>query len=227
MGDSKFALRTWLTMFVAFAITILFVMSSTALWRHNFRETILFLSLGATLTFLIYRKSLTLLAAGACALIVVNGGLTAVFHPSLVGILVTLACFVGLVFFSRRVGKQHPGLLPDDWQKQRRMNKAIRNYFQGLTGQKLPCDSCNWPLAAGTSAAVAGTGDGVPGGARLYSAFAMAASSEILESVSRPASTRRRASRCHGRRSSDQAIRSSKVKLAEGMGWSKPTTTKY
>jgi hypothetical protein len=117
MGDARFTLRTWFMMFVAFAITILFIMSCTAVWRHNFRETILFLSLGATLTFLFYRKRLALLAAGACALIVVNGGLTAVFHPSVVGILVTLVSVVGLVFFSRRVGKQYPGLLPDDWQK--------------------------------------------------------------------------------------------------------------
>jgi hypothetical protein len=116
MGDTRFTLRTWFMMFVAFAITVLFIMASTALWRHNLWETILFLSLGTTLTFLFYRKKLALLAAGACGLIVVNGGLTAVFHPSLVGILVTLASFVGLVFFSRRVGKQHPGLLADDWR---------------------------------------------------------------------------------------------------------------
>jgi len=102
---------------MAAAITILFIMSSTALWRHNFREMILFLALGATLTFLFYRGRLALLAAIGCAWIVVNGGLTAVFHPSVVGISLTVASVVGLVFFSRRVGKQHTGLLPDDWQK--------------------------------------------------------------------------------------------------------------
>jgi len=104
-------------MFVGFAITILFIMSSTALWRRNFRETILFLSLGAILAFLFYRKRLALLAAAACGWIVVNGGLAAVFHPSVAGILVTLASIIGLVFFSRRVARQHWGLLPDDWQK--------------------------------------------------------------------------------------------------------------
>jgi len=91
--------------------------SSTALWRHNFRETILFLSLAATLTFLFYRKRLALLAAGACGWIVVNGGLTALFHPSAVGILVTLASVVGLIFFSYRVGRQYRALPPGDWQK--------------------------------------------------------------------------------------------------------------
>jgi hypothetical protein len=117
MGGDRFTLRTWFMMFVGFAITILFIMSSTALWRRNFRETILFLSLGAILAFLFYRKRLTVLAAGACALIVVNGGLTAVFHPSVVGILLTVASVVGLIFFCQRVGKQHPGVLPDDWQR--------------------------------------------------------------------------------------------------------------
>ncbi len=104
-------------MFMAFAITILFIMSSTAFWRHNFREMILFLAVGAALTFLFYRGRLALLAAGACGWIVVNAGLTAVFHPSGMGILLTLASVVGLVFFSYRVGKQYPNLRPDDWQK--------------------------------------------------------------------------------------------------------------
>jgi hypothetical protein len=117
MGGDRFTLRTWFMMFMAFAITILFIMSSTALWRHNFRETILFLALGATLTFLFYRKRLALLAAGGCAWILVNGGLTAVFHPSVVGILVTVGSVVGLVFFLHRVGRQYRGLPPDDWQK--------------------------------------------------------------------------------------------------------------
>jgi hypothetical protein len=49
-----------------------------------------------------YHKRLALSAAGACALIVVNGGLTAVFHPSVTGILVTLASVVGLVFHHAR-----------------------------------------------------------------------------------------------------------------------------
>jgi hypothetical protein len=71
-------------MFVGFAITILFMMSSTALWRRNFRETVLFLSLGAILAFLFYRKRLALLAAVPCGWIVVNGGLTSVFHSSVV-----------------------------------------------------------------------------------------------------------------------------------------------
>jgi len=117
MAGERFTLRTWFMMFMAIAITILFIMSSTALWRHNFREMILFLILGASLAFLFYRGRLALLAAGGCTFIVVNTGLTAVFHPSAVGILFTVASAVGLVFFSRRVGKQHPGLLPDDWQK--------------------------------------------------------------------------------------------------------------
>ncbi len=117
MGNERWTLRTWFMMLMGSVITILFIMSSTAFWRHNFGETILFLASGATLAFLFYRKRLALLGAVACGWIVVNGGLTAVFHPSVVGILVTVASVVGLVFFSRRVGRQHRGLLPDDWQK--------------------------------------------------------------------------------------------------------------
>ena len=103
--------------FTGFAITILFIMGFSGLWRHNFREAILVLALGVTLTFVFYRKRLALLAAVGCAWMVVNAGLTAVFHPSVVGILLTVASVVGLVFFLRRVARQHPSLLPDDWQK--------------------------------------------------------------------------------------------------------------
>jgi hypothetical protein len=117
MGGDRFTLRTWFMTFMAFAITILFIMGFSGLWRHNFREAILVLTLGASLTFLFYRKRLMVLAAGGCAFIVVNAGLTAVFHPSAVGILVTVASVVGLIFFSYRVGKQYRGLRPDDWQK--------------------------------------------------------------------------------------------------------------
>jgi nitrogen fixation-related uncharacterized protein len=117
MADERFTLRTWFMMFVAFAITILFIMSSTDLWRHNFREAILFLTLAGILTFLFYRGRLALLAAGGCAWIVVNGGLTAVFHPSVLGIALTLASVGGLIFFLRHAGKQYRDLPPDDWQK--------------------------------------------------------------------------------------------------------------
>ncbi len=117
MGNKRLTLRTWFMMFVAFVITILFIMGSTALWRHNFRELFLFLALGTTLTILFYRKKLAILALVACAWMVANGGLTAIFHPSAVGVLVTLASVVGFILFSRLVNKQYRGLAPDDWQK--------------------------------------------------------------------------------------------------------------
>ena len=117
MKDEKFTARTWFMAFLAFAITILFIMSSTALWKRNLWETVLFLTLGAALTLLFYRKKLTLLAAAACGFVTVNAGLTAVFHPSTVGIMLTVVSLAGLFFFSWRVQKQHPGLRPDDWQK--------------------------------------------------------------------------------------------------------------
>jgi hypothetical protein len=117
MGADRFTLRTWFMILMGAGITILLIMSSTALWKHNFRETILFLSVAASLTFIFYRGRLALLAAMGCAWIVVNAGLTAVFHPSVVGISLTVASVIGLVFFCRLVGRQHPNLLPDDWQK--------------------------------------------------------------------------------------------------------------
>jgi hypothetical protein len=117
MEDQRFTLRTWFMALMAFAIIILFIMGSTALWRRNLRETILFFALGATLALFFYRGRLAVLATLGCAFVVVNAGLTAVFHPSVLGIAITVASILGLIFFSFRVGKQHPNLSPDDWQK--------------------------------------------------------------------------------------------------------------
>ena len=117
MADESWKLRTWFMMIVGSAIAILFIMSSTAFWKRNFREAILFIIPGMTLTLLFYRKRLAVLAVIGCTWIVVNGGLTAFVHPSVLGILATVVSAFGMVFFSRRVDRQYRGLSPDDWQK--------------------------------------------------------------------------------------------------------------
>ena len=117
MAEERWTLRTWFMMLMGFGITLLFVMGLSGLWKHNFRETIIVLAVGTGLTLLFYRKKLTILAAAACAWLLVNAGFTAVFHPSAIGILLSVAALVGLVLFCWRVNKQYRNLRPDDWQK--------------------------------------------------------------------------------------------------------------
>lgn len=117
MADDRFTLRTCFMFLIGAAITVLFIMGCSSLWRHNFREATMVLTVGAALTYLFFRKKLSILAAIACAIIVVSAGLTAVFHPSVLGLTLTTGSLAGLVFFSWRVGKQYRHLPPGDWQK--------------------------------------------------------------------------------------------------------------
>jgi hypothetical protein len=117
MPDETWALHTWFMMLLGFGITVLLIMGSTTLWKHDIREATLFFTLASGLTLLFYRKRLAVLAACSCAFILVNAGLTAVFHPTAIGMSASVASLAGLIFFSRQVEKQHPGLLPDNWQQ--------------------------------------------------------------------------------------------------------------
>jgi hypothetical protein len=116
MPEERWTLRTWFMILLAGGITIMLIMGCTTLWKHNLRESILFFTLAGVPTWLFYRKKLVLLAVGACAFIVVNAGLTAVFHPSVLGISVSLASLAGLIFFCCVLQKQYPNLPPDEWQ---------------------------------------------------------------------------------------------------------------
>jgi hypothetical protein len=62
-------------MLLAFGITVMLIMGSTALWKHSVRESTLFFTVAGTLALLFYRKKLALLAAAACGFILVNAGL--------------------------------------------------------------------------------------------------------------------------------------------------------
>jgi len=82
MGLEDMKPRTAFLLLVGSAITILFIMSCTSLWRNNYHEAVLFLVLGAGLTFVFFRKRILVLASIGCAFLLVSAGLTAIFHPS-------------------------------------------------------------------------------------------------------------------------------------------------
>jgi len=117
MANERFTLRTWIMMFVGFAVAILLVMGLTALWKRNFREMAIFWAAGAILAGAFYRGRLALLATVVFGFIIVNAGFTAIFHPTLVGISLTLLCGIGFIVFLRMAVRKRSGLAPDDWQK--------------------------------------------------------------------------------------------------------------
>ena len=117
MGLEDMKPRTAFLLLVGSAITILFIMSCTSLWRNNYHEAVLFLVLGAGLTFVFFRKRILVLASIGCAFLLVSAGLTAIFHPSVAGILLTIGSLIGLIFFCRWLASKHPDVTPNDWQE--------------------------------------------------------------------------------------------------------------
>jgi hypothetical protein len=81
----------------ALRITICLIGGSNALWHHVYRTGIAYFSLVAALTFVFYRKRIIVLAVCALSFMFVNVGLTAIFHPSLAGFLITVGSAAGLV----------------------------------------------------------------------------------------------------------------------------------
>jgi hypothetical protein len=90
-----------LRVLVGITITILFIMGGSSLWRAEYRLAGIFLALGAGLAFAFFRKWKVDLVIIGLVFIMVNTGLTAIFHPSAPGILVTVGSGVGIVLLGR------------------------------------------------------------------------------------------------------------------------------
>src|ERR1700740_3397094 len=108
--------RTMLFMVVGWAITIFFIKGTVSLWNHNYRLGTLWLGLGAGLTFVFFRKRKIAFAIIGLTFILVNVGLTALFHPSIVGIFLTVGSAGSLYLIVRWHTRKFPNVNPKDWQ---------------------------------------------------------------------------------------------------------------
>ncbi len=102
---------------LAWGITILFMMSITLFWRHNLRPAIWCLALGAALTFIFFRSRKIAFAMVALSFILVNVGLTALFHPTPEGVLITLGSIAGMYALAIWGAKKYPYLAYKHWHK--------------------------------------------------------------------------------------------------------------
>jgi len=94
-------LRNWTPKVTAFVIigsviTVLFMISVSEFWKHDFRSAIWYLASGAVLTLIFFRSRKIAFTIIALSFICVNVGFTALFHPTPAGVLVTLGSIVGM-----------------------------------------------------------------------------------------------------------------------------------
>jgi hypothetical protein len=94
-------LRGTLLALLGVALTILFIAAGGAFWKKEYGLGILFLAVGSALAFTVFRKWKADLVVIGLIFIGINTGLTAVFHPSTPGMLITVGCGAGIVLLVR------------------------------------------------------------------------------------------------------------------------------
>src|ERR1700686_1148770 len=110
MALSDLNAREIVLVFIGSALTVLLIMTCTRLYVREYREGVLFLVLGAALGFVFFRKRKIVLAIISLSWVLVNAGLTAPFHPSVLGYALTIGSAAGLYFIVRSSYKRYPYL---------------------------------------------------------------------------------------------------------------------
>lgn len=101
LKPTRTELRGTLLMLAGIAITILGLMGGASLWRREYGRGILLLAVGAGLAFAFFRKWKADLVMIGLVFIGINVGVTAMFHPTILGILITIGCGVGIALLGR------------------------------------------------------------------------------------------------------------------------------
>src|SRR5258708_30432807 len=102
--------REIILIFIGAAVAVLLVMTGTRFYVREYREGILFLVLAGALAFVFFRKRKIVLAISILSWVLVNAGLTAPFHPSVLGYALTIASAAGIYFIYRLFYKRSPYL---------------------------------------------------------------------------------------------------------------------
>lgn len=109
--------REMVLVLLIWAITLLFFVSGKAFWDHNIRRGVLSVILGLGLTFVFFRKRRIVFTIIMLTFILVNVGLTAIFHPTIIGCVLTLGSAAGLYLIVRWGMTRYPGLNRRDMHK--------------------------------------------------------------------------------------------------------------
>ena len=114
-------LRNWTPKVATFvvigsAVTVLFMISVTKFWRHEYRPALWYAVLAGALTFIFFRNRKIAFVSILLTFTCVNVGFTAIFHPTPAGILVTLGSVVGMYALAVWGAKKYPHLTRKDWK---------------------------------------------------------------------------------------------------------------
>jgi len=109
--------REMLLLVLASAITIFFFISGNTFWEHKVQRGVWYLVLGVGLALVFFRKRKIVFAIIVMTFILVNVGLTAPFHSSPLGYLLTASSAAGLCLMIRWQVRTYPELNRKDMHK--------------------------------------------------------------------------------------------------------------
>lgn len=95
MGEGLSGRETLLVL-LGMGITLLLTMSTYAIYRRQYTETVVFFLVAALLAYIFFRKRKVLLTIIALTFLLVNAGLNNLAHPSVPGYLTTYGSAAGL-----------------------------------------------------------------------------------------------------------------------------------
>jgi hypothetical protein len=102
--------REVLLVVTGWAITLLLIMTGTRIYIRGYRAGILFLVLAGALAFVFFRKRKIVLVISSLTWVLVNAGLTALFHPSFWGYTLTIGSAAGLYLIVLWSARRYPYL---------------------------------------------------------------------------------------------------------------------
>ena len=110
MAAENFKVREILLMVTGWAATLMVIMSCTGLYARKYREGALLLVVAAALAFVFFRRRKLVLILSGLSWVLVNAGITFPFHPSLLGLALTIGSAAGIYLTVRWTYKRYPYL---------------------------------------------------------------------------------------------------------------------
>jgi hypothetical protein len=109
--------REILLFVVGIAITLLVFMTASSFYARDYRRAILLLVSASALALVFFRKRKIALAMIGLSWVLVNVGLTALFHPSFWGYTLTIGSAAGLYLIVLWSARRYPYLARKHWHK--------------------------------------------------------------------------------------------------------------